>query len=135
VPPSTNYEFIDGQVKLPDSAEERGGVQAVVQVSANGGLRAEVKAGEPVQLEVAAEMPPHAGTIISVEWDFDGWGSFPFRHDIDGSDTSVHLSTTHTYDTPGTYFATARVHSHREGKVDAEYRLLPNVASARVVVG
>jgi hypothetical protein len=135
VPPSTNYEFIDGQVKLPDSAEERGGVQAVLQVSANGGLRAEVKAGEPVQLEVAAEMPPHAGTIISVEWDFDGWGSFPFRHDIDGSDTSVHLSTTHTYDTPGTYFATARVHSHREGKVDAEYRLLPNVASARVVVG
>jgi hypothetical protein len=135
VPPSTNYEFIDGQVKLPHSAEERGGVQAVVQVSANGGLRAEVKAGEPVQLEVVADMPANVGTIISVEWDFDGWGSFPFRHDVDGSDTSVKLSTTHTYDTPGTYFATARVHSHREGKVDAEFRLLPNVASARVVVG
>ena len=124
-PPNTTFEFVDGQVRLPATAAERGGVQPVVSVTANGGLRAEVKAGEAVQLEVAAEVPPNGGTIVSVEWDFDGWGSFPFHHDVDGSDTSVHLSTTHTYDTPGTYFATALVHSNREGKVDAEFRRLP----------
>jgi hypothetical protein len=133
-PPSTTFEYVDGQVRLPASAAERAGVQPVVRVSANGGIRAEVKAGEPVQLEVTAEVPPSAGTIVSAEWDFDGWGSFPFRHDLDGSDTSLRLSTAHTYDAPGTYFATARVCSNREGKVDAEFRRLPNVASARIVV-
>jgi hypothetical protein len=133
-PPNTAFEFVDGQVRLPAAASERGGVQPVVSVTANGGLRAEVKAGEKVQFEVAAEVPPHSGTIVSVAWDFDGWGSFPFPHEVDGSDTAVHLSTTHTYDTPGTYFATALVHSNREGKVDAEFRRLPNLASARIVV-
>jgi hypothetical protein len=133
-PPSTTFEYVDGQVRLPASAAERAGVQPVVRVSANGGIRAEVNAGEPVQLEVTAEVPPSAGTIVSAEWDFDGWGSFPFRHDLDGSDTSLRLSTAHTYDAPGTYFATARVCSNREGKVDAEFRRLPNVASARIVV-
>jgi hypothetical protein len=133
-PPSTTFEYVDGQVRLPASAAERAGVQPVVRVSANGGIRAEVNAGEPVQLEVTAEVPPSAGTIVSAEWDFDGWGSFPFRHDLDGSDTSIRLSTAHTYDAPGTYFATARVCSNREGKVDAEFRRLPNVASARIVV-
>ncbi len=133
-PPNTAFEFVDGQVRLPVTAPERGGVQPVVSVTANGGLRAEVKAGETVQLEVTADVPPNGGTIVSVAWDFDGWGSFPFRHDVDGSNTSVRLSTTHTYDAPGTYFVTALVHSNREGKVDAEFRRLPNLASARIVV-
>ena len=133
-PPSTEFEFIDGQVRLPATAPERGGVQPVVNVTANGGPRAEVKVGESVQLDVTADVPPNGGTIVSVAWDFDGWGSFPFQHHVEGSDTSVQLSTAHTYDTPGTYFATALVHSNREGKVDAEFRRLPNLASARIVV-
>ena len=133
-PSNTTFDFVDGQVRLPAAASERGGIQPVVNVTANGGLRAEIKAGESVQLDVVAEVPPNGGTIVSVAWDFDGWGSFPLQHDVDGSDTSVRLSTTHTYDTPGTYFATALVHSNREGKVDAEFRRLPNLASARIVV-
>jgi hypothetical protein len=134
-PPATIYSFVDGEVRLPSSAVERGGVQPVVSVSANGGVRAEVSTGAAVDLEVHAEVPPGAGTIVSVEWDFDGSGSFPFRHEVDGADTSVKLSTTHVYDAPGTYFVTARVCSHREGDVQATFRRLPNLASARVVVG
>ncbi|HVW41718.1 MAG TPA: PKD domain-containing protein [Amycolatopsis sp.] len=133
-PPATTFTYSDGQIKLPASASERGGVQPVVAVEANGGVRAEVKAGDPVELEVRAEVPPGAGSIVSVEWDFDGQGAFPFQHDVTGTEQSVRLSTTHTYDTPGTYFATARVHSHRGGDVQAQYRRLPNIASARVVV-
>jgi hypothetical protein len=90
--------------------------------------------GTPVNLEMVAEAPPAGGTIVSVEWDFDGSGAFPFRHEIAGGDTAVKLSTTHTYDRPGTYFATARVRSHRDGDMDATTRLLENLASARVVV-
>ena len=133
-PPNTTFEYVDGRVRLPTGAAERGGVQPVVAVSANGATRAVVKTGEPVLLEVAADVPPHAGTIIAVEWDFDGWGSFPFHHELDGADTGVRLSTTHAYDAPGTYFATARVWSNREGKVDSQFRRLPNLASARIIV-
>ena len=119
---------------LPDTAAARRGIQPVVHVRANGGTRAEVTAGEPVTLEVAAAAPPGAGTIIALEWDFDGSGAFPFRHDVNGTDADVKLTTRHTYDRPGTYFATARAVSHRQGDVDAAHRRIVNVASARVVV-
>jgi hypothetical protein len=46
----------------------------------------------------------------------------------------VTLTTTHTYEAPGTYFATALVTSHREGDVSAQHRRLQNLASARVLV-
>ena len=94
-----------------------------------------VAAGEPVTLSVHAEAPEAGGTIVSVQWDFDGKGAFPFSHDsVDGGSTSVDLTTTHVYDAPGTYFATALVTSHRDGDVAARYRRLQNLASARVVV-
>jgi hypothetical protein len=134
-PPWTAYEYVDGQIRLPATAAERGGIQPVVAVTANGSSRAEVKAGAPVTLDVASEVPPNAGTIIAVEWDFDGSGSFPFAHEVDGSANDLKLSTTHAYDAPGTYFATARVTSHRTGDIAATSRRITNVASARVVVG
>ncbi len=133
-PPSTAFEYSHGQVSLPATADARGGVQPVVSVAANGGVRADVKVGEAVNLEAVAEVPAGMGTIISVEWDLDGQGAFPVREDVDGTDVAVKLSRTHTYDAPGTHFATARVCSHREGDVNAEFRRLPNVASARIVV-
>ena len=69
-----------------------------------------------VNLRVEAEVPPGAGSIVSVAWDFDGAGKYPFHHsEVDGSHELVSLTTTHTYDRPGTYFATAIVHSHRDG--------------------
>ncbi|MDQ1697814.1 MAG: hypothetical protein QOJ03_3167 [Frankiaceae bacterium] len=133
-PAPTTFTYEDGRVTLPRTAAERGGIQPVVSVSADGGIKAEVKQGATVQLAVAAEVPPGAGTIIAVEWDFDGSGDFPFEHDVDGTQTVIDLQTTTTYDEPGTYFATARVVSHREGDVDAESRRVENLASARVVV-
>jgi hypothetical protein len=93
-----------------------------------------VKVGDPVELEVRAETPAAGGSIVSIEWDFEGHGAFGFRHEVTGTDTSVRLSAMHTYQAPGTYFATARVCAHRDGTADAEFRRLPNVASARVVV-
>lgn len=94
-----------------------------------------MRVGEPVNLEVHAEVPPGAGAIISVAWDFDGNGTYPFRNeDVDGSAREVKLSLTHTYDTPGTYFAAVLVCSHRDGNLRASSRRIPNVARARIVV-
>ena len=134
-PSETAFTYEDGKVTLPQTAAERGGIQAVVKATANGETRTEVRTGEPVKLDVHAEMPPGAGTIVSVQWDFDGSGAYPFAHDaVDGSAASVSLSTTHTYDRPGTFFATALVHSHRDGDTKATSRRVPNLSQVRVVV-
>jgi hypothetical protein len=132
-PVGTNFEYADGKVTLPPEAGERAGIQPVIAVTANGGNRAEVRVGEKVELQVHAEVPPGAGTVISVRWDFDGSGTYPFAHDIDGTAAEVTLSTTHGFGGPGTYFVTALVESHRDGDVKTLYRRIPNVASARVV--
>jgi hypothetical protein len=133
-PVSTAYEYHDGLVTLPAQAGERGGIQPVVAVTANGRARADIAVGEPVTLQVETDVPPGAGTIVAVEWDFEGSGTFPFQHDVDGTSANMMLSTTHSYDRPGTYFVTARVESHRDGDLKATSRRIPNLAQARVVV-
>jgi hypothetical protein len=133
-PLGTKFSFADGKVSLPPTARERGGIQPVVAVRANGSSRADVRAGAPVTLEVEAETPPHAGSIIGVEWSVDGSGRFEAEPGIDGKSTMVKLAKTHRYDKPGVYFATARVSSHVAGDVQAQHRRLVNVASARIVV-
>jgi hypothetical protein len=134
-PAATNYTYQDGQVHLPARAADRGGVQPVITVTADGATRADVSIGATVTLRVDAESPAAGGTIVSVVWDFDGKGTFPFSHgEIDGTKTEVSLTTSHAYDAQGTYVATALVTSQREGDVSASHRRLQNLASARVVV-
>jgi hypothetical protein len=133
-PSGTNFELRDGRIILPATAAERAGIQPVVDVTANGGSRAEIAVGDSVDLQVHAEVPAGAGTVVSVRWDFDGSGTYPEGLEVDGVSTEVTLSTTHIYDRPGTYFATALVESHRDGDLKATSRRIPNLASARVVV-
>jgi hypothetical protein len=134
-PADTAFQYLDGKITLPSTAAERGGIQPVVSVTANGASRIEVAVGEEFTVQVDAEVPNGAGAIIGVKWDFDGSGSYPFAHDVDGTNAKVALSTTHAFDRPGTYFVTALVESHRDGDVKAVARRIPNLASARVVVG
>jgi hypothetical protein len=134
VPAATTYVFSEGRVTLPRTAHERGGIQPVVSVLVNGGLRTDVKADEPVTLTLEAQVPPAGGTIVAVEWSLDGSGEFMPEPGIDGLKKSLNLSRIHRYTTPGVYFATARVTSHRDGDVGAQHRRLANVASVRVVV-
>ncbi|HEX5587526.1 MAG TPA: hypothetical protein VFZ17_09475, partial [Acidimicrobiia bacterium] len=74
--------------------------------------------------------------LISVRWDFDGSGAYPFSHDeVDGTSTSLTLSASHAYERPGTYFVTALVESHRTGDVGAVHGRMETLGQARVVVG
>jgi hypothetical protein len=134
-PVGTNYTYADGQVVLPPTAAERLGIQPVVTVVAGGGSRCEVSVGEPVRIEATAEVPPGAGTVIAIEWDLDGSGTYPVSVEgIDGRSAHVATSITHRFDEPGTWFVTARVTSHRDGDVNATSCRVTNVAQARVVV-
>jgi hypothetical protein len=134
-PAGSSWGDVDGQIVLPPTAAERGGIQPVVVVTADGGSRADVRPGATVMLQVRATVPPGTGTVISVEWDFDGTGAFPLKQEVDGTRSEVVLTTTHTYPTAGTFFASARVQSHREGDLAATACRIENVAQARVVVG
>jgi hypothetical protein len=134
VPAGTTYEFSDGKVTLPPTANERGGIQPVVSVTIKGSARADVKVNAPVTLELDAAVPPAGGTIIAVEWSLDGSGVFTAEPGVSGEARTLKLSKSHRYDKPGVYFATARVTSHRDGDISAQHRRLVNVASARIVV-
>jgi hypothetical protein len=135
-PAGTSYTYEGGRVSLPTTAVERGGIQPVASATANGAVRAGVGTGDTVSLVVHAEVPPNAGTIVDVEWDFDGTGTYPYRHEgVDGTANELTLSTSHTYDRPGLFFATARVTSHRGGDVDAEQCRIETIAQVRVEVG
>ena len=132
---STAFTYTDGQLRLPEDAGERLGVQPVVSATVDGGSASQARAGEPVNFAVVAEAPPGAGTIISVEWDFDGTGAWPYRHDgIDGSANRVEVEVQHAFALPGVYYPAVRVKSHRDGDVNARFGRIENLGRVRVVV-
>jgi hypothetical protein len=124
-----------GPLVFPTTAAGRGGIQPVVTASANGGARAEVAAGDRVLLSVTAEVPAGTGTIIGIDWDFDGKGAFPYSApDVDGTQSAWTGSVEHTFAEPGPYFPAVKVTSHRDGDVTATGRRIENIARVRVVV-
>jgi hypothetical protein len=136
-PASTSYKIEDGQVVVPTQAADRKGIQPVVTLKANGGERAEVKAGKPVTLTAVIEVPPHTGRIVAAEWDLDGEGTFPIAGKIiptDKSGARATLKITHTFTKPGTYFPTLRAVSQRQGDVQTPYARIQNLGRVRVVV-
>jgi len=140
VPPaSTSYKILDGQVVVPDAAEVRKGIQPLVHVKANGSERAEIQAGQSVNFTAVVEVPPHAGQIVDLEWDFEGSGEWEFpvqdqlkNGEVNGS--TVTLKSTYTFTRPGTYFPVLRATSQREGDPDTPYTRIRNLGRVRVVV-
>jgi hypothetical protein len=132
-PPGTAYRLDENNaLVLPKSAQERGGYQPVVRLSANGGPRAEVKVREVVELTGEAEVASVGGPIVSAEWDLDGTGNFAHAAAVDGESKTLRTTLRHSYAEPGTCFVTLRVASHPKGRDGSEP--IPNIARARVVV-
>lgn len=132
-PPTTSYQVVDGQVVVPDEARQRGGIQPVVAVTANGGARADVVVGDTVTLRVTAAVPDHSGGLVSIEWDFDGAGLFPVHEQLNGEDHIV-MERQQVFSAAGTYFVTVRVASQRDADPSTPYARIQNLARARVVV-
>jgi hypothetical protein len=136
-PASTQYEVVDGQVALPPTAAARKGVQPVVALTANGGERAEVAAGETVDFVARIDAPPGTGVIVKAEWDFEGAGDFPVSAPFefvapDGSSVTVEAS--HAFAAPGVYFPALRATSHRQGNATTRFARVQNLGRVRVVV-
>lgn len=131
----TNYTISrNGALVLSPDAKERGGVQPVVRLSANGGERAEVKVGEPVRFQGFAEAPPEGGLIVRAEIDFLAVDEWPYQADVPaGEAKQVTVETTYAFDKPGTYFPSLRVSARREG-LKGKGLPIQNLARVRVVV-
>jgi hypothetical protein len=133
-PSETRYRVEDTQVIVPDSAAERGGIQPVPALQANGAVRAEVRAGETVAFTASIAVPAGAGKVVAAEWDFEGSGTYPVPQDIGSPEASKDLAVTHAFARPGTYFPVLRVTSQREGDAATPYARIQNIARVRVVV-
>jgi hypothetical protein len=139
-PASTNYTVdANTQVQLPATAPKRRGVQPVVALTAEGGGSSgksiEVTAGQPVTFSVHARVPPGAGKIVRVEWDFLGAGNYPVTAHLNHiGPVEKNLQARHTFTQPGTYFPVVRVSSQRNGDTSTPYGLIQNLARVRVVV-
>jgi hypothetical protein len=120
---------------VPATAMERKGIQPVVELEANGGARAEVAAGEPVTFTARIQVPPAPGKVVSAQWDFEGVGTYRDDAELgDPTSETVHLTATHTFSTPGTYFPALRVASQREGNPGTPFARSLNLSRVRVVV-
>jgi hypothetical protein len=132
-PASTAYKVVDAQVEVPPKAESRKGIQPVVELKVNGGVRAEVAVGQPVTLSATIEVPPNTGRVIAVEWNFDGAGGY-VPGDLGDIKPAVNVKATHVYSQPGTYFPALRASSQREGDPKTQFARIHNLGRARVVV-
>ena len=133
-PASTRYRLADdAQIAVPGAAAERQGIQPVVALTADGGVRAEARVGQPVEFEAVVEVPPNTGKIVSAEWDFDGLGDFPVKSELVPGERVV-IRMTHAFARAGTYFPTLRAASQRQGDPSTPFARIANLGRVRVVV-
>ena len=136
---STNYKIVDGQVVIPHTANERSGIQPVVNVTIKGNKRIEIFAGEKVKFSAIVEVPKDKGKLVSAAWDFDGSGKFAVAVDLNkakakNNGSHVEITTTYTFSKVGTYFPVIRVASERTGDTKTPYAKIQNLDRVRVVV-
>lgn len=131
-PASTCYEVVDGQVVVPAGAAARRGIQPVVSLTVDGGPRADVGVGGEVTLRAKAAVPPATGSIVSMEWDFDGSGRFAVHDEVDVAE-EVRVERRWTVPTAGTFFPVVRVVAQRDGDGVSPYARVANIARVRVV--
>jgi hypothetical protein len=134
-PAGTNYRMADGQVEVPLPALQRAGIQPVVTLTANGVTRADVAVGTSVTFSAVVEAPPHTGTIVSGEWDFEGVGNYPVAATLaDTSASRVVVTAMYSFSKPGTYFPVLRAVSQRDGDAKTPFARVMNLGRVRVVV-
>lgn len=134
--PDTQYSFIDGQIEVPESAKERGGIQPVVHAFANGEKCVHVKAGEEVKFTAEIEVPAGGGTVTEAAWDFEKTDDFSqlLALELSGDGTRACVSATHVFEKSGTYFPVIKVKSSRTGSTEDIFVQCKNLDRVRVVV-
>ena len=150
--PPTRYTYDNGQIYVPDTAEERKGIQSVVRLTANGGEVAKVRPGEPVTFRIEVTVPEGAGSVTAMDMAFD-----EKRHYEKGEEEKILLDDPFTcpvefeiipgtgcsravgekvyvYDKPGAHYATVRVKSNRKGDRNTDFGQIRNLGRTKIIV-
>lgn len=133
--PTTTYEIVDGQVVVPASAAERGGVQPVATLTVNGSPSARVRIGEPVAVRLEVEAPAD-GVIVEirdVETDAAGTERLGRAFEFEPGARAV-VEEERVFDEPGTRFLAVRVASQAQGRASDPHAHVLNIVRARVTV-
>lgn len=133
-PTNTRYSVVESQVQVPAQAAQRGGIQPVVSLKANGRERADAAVGEPVTFVAEIVVPPGTGKVVAAEWDLLGVGDYPVAGQLAAASASARVKTTYAYSKPGTYFPVIRATSQRDGDAKSPYARVQNLGRVRVVV-
>lgn len=132
---TTSYRVEEGQVIVPETAAERGGLQPVVNAYANGQKAIAVKVGEEVTFTAKIEVPPTTGKVTAAAWDYEAANDFSAREELKWEeDGSVTVYSVHSFQKPGTYFPVIKVQSNRMGTLDDIFTQCKNLDRVRVVV-
>ncbi|MFC4376204.1 hypothetical protein ACFO5K_19080 [Nocardia halotolerans] len=133
-PLGTRYEVTDGQVRVPGGADARRGVQPVVELTVEGGERAEIGVGEAVTVHAVVQVPPGGGVVVAVEWNSTGSAGFTPDPVFETSGGVVRAQRTFTYDRPGVHFPALRATTQRGGDASTPHARVQNLGRVRVVV-
>jgi hypothetical protein len=101
-PNETKYKVVNQLVEISTIANERAGIQPVVESAVNGKLRAEVKVGETVNFTAKFEVPPGIGKIVEARWDYQGVGTLPIFAKLDTPQDKGDIESRYAYTKPGT---------------------------------
>lgn len=133
--PSTKYEFVDGQIRVPEHAVERDGLQPVVHALVNGQKAVTVKCGERVTFTAEIEVPPCGGCVTKASWDYEKTNDWSMPLELEQkSDGGAVVSSTHAFEIPGTYYPVLKVQSNRKGTLDDIFTQCKNLDRVKVVV-
>ncbi len=130
---STNYKVEEGQIVLPETANERAGLQPMINLKVNGSKRADIKVGKSVSFEAEIEVPANTGQIVSAEWNFEGAKTYEVKTTI-VKGSKVIVKGKHIFTEAGTFFPTLRIASQREGDEKTPFTRIVNLDRVRVVV-
>lgn len=133
-PNPTSYNVgEDNSIQIPSAAYERGGIQPTASLTVEGKQKFEARVGQVVNFQASVEVPPGAGKVVFVEWDFFGKGRFTYGH-LGVPSSKVHVNTAFAYNTPGTFIVGLLVISQREGDLRTPYTKIMNLARVSVDV-
>ena len=136
---SNKYQIQDGQVIIPEKAQERHGIQASVEAKVNGKEQETIQKGVRLNFSGKVELPQSTGKLVYSAWDFDGSGEFKNIVDlsqarISENGTLVEFSISHQFDQAGTYYPSLRIATRREGDSSTPFARIQNIDRVKVIV-
>ncbi|MDQ0691267.1 hypothetical protein [Arthrobacter sp. W4I7] len=135
--PSSNYTIDPmNQIVQPVSAVDRKGLQPVINLSANGGDRAEAGLLQPVNLSATIEMPPTTGKILQYNWTIERQGIPAINEPatvLATPNEKVTVSRPMVFSVPGEYVVSLNTTGDRNG-TSGTSTPMQNLDRVRVVV-